>query len=157
MTEIQFLNMEEVMEFHHDAIRDFGGQDGIRDVSLLQSALAMPQAGIGDTYLHADIYEMASAYLFHIVQNHPFLDGNKRTGTIAALSFLAINGIFLEIKQDHLEQMVLNVANGKSKKSEIAKFFRNQPICAPKNTLQSQPNNHDVITASRNYHKQSGR
>ena len=72
-----FLTLEEVREIHIDQIERYGGGPGIRDISLLQSAIAMPAAGFGEQYLHGDLFEMAAAYLFHLVQNHPFVDGNK--------------------------------------------------------------------------------
>jgi len=80
-----FLGLGEVMEIHRDQIERYGGRPGIRDMGLLQSAVSMPAVGFGDYYLHSDIYEMAGAYLFHIIRNHPFVDGNKRTGAIAAV------------------------------------------------------------------------
>ena len=66
---------------------------GVRDHALLESALAQPGAAFGGEFLHVDLFAMAAAYLFHIVKNHPFLDGNKRTGLIVAITFLAINGV----------------------------------------------------------------
>jgi death on curing protein len=66
-----FLSVEDVIEIHADQIQRYGGSLGIRDVELLHSALGMPEAGFGDRYLHGDLFEMASAYLFHVVQNHP--------------------------------------------------------------------------------------
>ena len=77
-----FLSLAEVLEIHRDQIERYGGDPGIRDLDLLQSALAIPAAGFGGQYLHNDLYEMAAAYLFHITQNHPFVDGNKRTGAV---------------------------------------------------------------------------
>ncbi len=91
---------------------------------LLESALAAPESGFGDQYLHCDLFEMASAYLFHVVQNHPFLDGNKRVGTAAALTFLELNGVETKIPNQALVAMVLAVAQGKTEKSAIAAFFR---------------------------------
>ena len=75
-----FLCLGEVVEIPRDQIERYGGSPGIRDLGLLQSALAMPAAGFGGRYLHTDLFEMSAAYLFHITQNHPFADGNKRTG-----------------------------------------------------------------------------
>ena len=75
-------------------------------------------------YLHKDIYEMAAAYLFHIVKNHPFIDGNKRTGAASALVFLATNGILINSDQDEFEQMVLDAAKGSFQKLETAAYFR---------------------------------
>jgi len=119
-----FLTLAEVLEIHQDQLSRYGGRSGIRDLGLLKSALAMPQAGMGEEYFHADIVEMAAAYLFHIVRNHPFADGNKRTGTVAALVFLALNGIEIEADETEFERMVRKVAEGKTGKGETAGFLR---------------------------------
>lgn len=119
-----FLNLAEVLEIHRDQIHRYGGKSGIRDIKLLQSALAIPAAGYGGRYLHHDLYEMAAAYLFHIIRNHPFIDGNKRTGTVAALVFLEINDIEVDIDEESLEELVLAVAGGKEDKATVAAFFR---------------------------------
>jgi len=119
-----FLSLAEVLEIHRDQIERYGGKTGIRDLGLLQSALAMPAAGFGGHYLHGDLFEMAAAYLFHIVRNHPFVDGNKRTGAVAALVFLSLNGMEIEASEDIFEQTVRAVAEGKMDKSAIAGFFR---------------------------------
>ena len=119
-----FLTQEEVLRAHETQIARYGGSTGIRDLGLLESALSMPEASFGGTYLHADHYAMAAAYLFHIVSNHPFLDGNKRTGTATALFFLTLNGIDHDIDDDALESLVLSVACGETGKDEIAAFFR---------------------------------
>jgi len=125
----QFLTQEEVLLAHEKQIARFGGSSGIRDMRLLESALAMPKASLGGTFLHADHYAMAAAYFFHIVNNHPFVDGNKRTGTVAALTFLDLNGYWFNKRDDSdldaaLESLVLSVACGETGKDEIAAFFR---------------------------------
>ena len=119
-----FLSLAEVVEIHRDQIERYGGHAGIRDLGLLQSALVLPGAGFGGKYLHSDLIEMAAAYLFHIVQNHPFVDGNKRTGTVAGIVFLSLNGIELEADETQLEQLVIDVAKGKAGKSAVADFLR---------------------------------
>jgi death-on-curing protein len=119
-----FLNLSEVLEIHRDQLEKYGGASGIRDPGLLQSALAMPAAGFGGRYLHDDLYEMAAAYLFHITQNHPFVDGNKRVGIVASLVFLSLNGIEVDIEEDSLEAAVRAVAEGRWNKTDIATFFR---------------------------------
>jgi len=122
---IEFLTIDEILTIHKNQIELYGGSLGIRDLNLLESALAMPQAGFGDDYLHKDIYEMASAYLFHIVQNHPFIDGNKRVGLVSTLMFLYNNEIKLQINdKESLHEFVLNIAMGKVNKTEIADFLR---------------------------------
>jgi death on curing protein len=123
-----FLSLAEVLEIHHDQIERYGGHAGLRDLGLLQSALAMPAAGFGGRYLHSDLLEMAAAYLFHIVQNHPFIDGNKRTGTVATIVFLALNGIELQADETQLEQLVIDVAKGKAGKSSVADFLRKNSL-----------------------------
>jgi death-on-curing protein len=119
-----FLDLEEALEIHHDQIKRYGGTGGVRDLGLLQSALAMPQAGSSMAYYHADPFEMAAAYVFHIVKNHPFLDGNKRTAVVAALVFLEINGVQVRATNEALFDTVLAVAEGTLQKSGIAEFFR---------------------------------
>jgi death-on-curing protein len=83
-----FLEFDEVLEMHEELIERYGGIKGIRDQGMLQSALAQPTSGFGDDYFHKDLWEMAAAYLYHVVKNHPFIDGNKRTGAVCALAFL---------------------------------------------------------------------
>ncbi len=91
------------------------------------SALAQPQAGFGDQYLHADIFEMAAAYLFHIVLNHPFIDGNKRNALACALVFLDLNGIEIDADPGALYDITITAAQGHADKQVIADFFRNAP------------------------------
>ena len=119
-----FLNLREVLQIHRDQIDRYGGEAGIRDVGLLQSSLAMPAAGFGGSFLHNDLFEMAAGYLFHITQNHPFVDGNKRTGAAASLVFLELNGVDPDVDEDALADIVLAVAKGKANKSAVAEFFR---------------------------------
>ena len=78
-----FLAVEDVLYLHTNQIDLYGGDHGVRDINLLDSAIAQPQAAFGGNHLHAFPFEMAAAYMFHIVQNHPFVDGNKRTGAVA--------------------------------------------------------------------------
>ncbi len=119
-----FLGLDEIVEIHRDQIEQYGGHPGIRDLELLQSAVVMPAAGFGEDYLHTDIYQMAAAYLFHIIRNHPFVDGNKRTGAVAAVVFLMMNGKELRADEDRFEALVRSVAEGKTDKAGAAEFFR---------------------------------
>ena len=124
MAEPRFLSVEDVIDIHVDQIERYGGSLGVRDVELLRSAIGMPEAGFGNQYLHADLFQMAAAYLYHIVQNHPFLDGNKRTGTMATFVFLKLNGLTLDADESTFESLVLKTAQGQIDKSVIAEFFR---------------------------------
>ena len=119
-----FLDLDRVLRTHRSLIEHYGGAEGIRDVGLLHSAIAMPQASFGGEFLHKDLFEMAAAYLYHIVQNHPFLDGNKRTGAAAAIIFLTLNGIDLQGDEEGLVELTLAVAKGEAGKQQIAEFFR---------------------------------
>ena len=123
-----FLTLEEVLEIHDDQINRYGGASGIRDLGLLESALAQPQTIFGRVFLHSDLFEMAAAYFFHIIQNHPFMDGNKRVGAVAALVFLEINNKAVNMTNDELESQVLSVAQGLTDKTASAKFFREHAV-----------------------------
>ncbi|MBS0262487.1 MAG: type II toxin-antitoxin system death-on-curing family toxin [Planctomycetes bacterium] len=119
-----FLDLQYVLRIHGSLITAYGGANGVREPGLLNSAVAMPQATFEGQYLHAGIFEMAAAYMFHIVQNHPFIDGNKRTGAATAIIFLALNDLEIEADEDGLVDLTLSVASGKAGKTEIAEFFR---------------------------------
>jgi death-on-curing protein len=121
---IDFLHLDDVIAIHRDQIQRYGGEMGIRDVGLLESALAQPQAAFEGELLHPDLVAMAAAYLFHVVKNHLFLDGNKRTGAVAAIVFLALNGVDLEADEPGLEAVTLAVARGEAEKEQVAEFFR---------------------------------
>ncbi|MEA3364510.1 MAG: type II toxin-antitoxin system death-on-curing family toxin, partial [Candidatus Hydrogenedentes bacterium] len=109
MKAVRFLTVEEVLYFHRAQIDLFGGSMGVRDPGLLESALAQPSASFGEEYVHKGLFEMAAAYLFHIVRNHPFVDGNKRVGIESAIAFLALNGVETDAPDDELESIVLAV------------------------------------------------
>lgn len=119
-----FLSLADVLELHRSRIEMYGGGYGVRDLGLLDSALAAPRATFGGSYLHEDIISMAGAYLYHIVMNHPFIDGNKRAGLAAAIAFLNLNGYDLVADPDELADMVLTTAEGKLGKEAIAEFLR---------------------------------
>lgn len=118
-----FLTLSEVLEFHRDLIDEFGGSQGIRDLGLLESAVAMPEAGMSDEFFHAFPFEMAAAYAYHIAQNHPFVDGNKRTALAAALTFLEVNGMPLMGGEEPLEEAMRKMASGKLGKAEFAELL----------------------------------
>jgi death on curing protein len=119
-----FLDLDEVLEIHRDQVGRYGGISGIRDFGLLQSAVNMPAMMYGGEYLHQDLFEIAAAYLFHLINNHPFMDGNKRTGTVTALVFLSLNGVDIDADERAFEELVTTVAMGVAAKAEIADFLR---------------------------------
>jgi len=116
--------MGEVLLILQDQIRRYGGAYGVRDIGLLSSALAMPSASFEGKFLHNDVYDQAAAYAFHICQNHPFIDGNKRTGLATALVFLSLNGIEIDDPDEALYKLMMNVSGKGTGKAEIADEFR---------------------------------
>jgi death-on-curing protein len=119
-----FLEWDDVLAIQYQLVELFGGSHGLRDAGLLESALEMPRSGFGGDYFHKTIFEMASAYLYHVAKNHPFLDGNKRIALACAHTFLQVNGWALNASQNELYELVLRVAAGEiTDKQEIALFF----------------------------------
>jgi death-on-curing protein len=119
----RFLTLEDVLFLHQDQIERYGGMAGLRDLGLLDSALATPAATFAGSHLHESLPHMAAAYVFHIAKNHPFLDGNKRTALAAAIAFLGLNGWILDADPDELAAVVLAVADGTASKSALTVFF----------------------------------
>lgn len=124
MKDPAFLTLDEVLALHADQIERYGATHGIRDVALLESALAAPAATFSGGFLHPTLPEMAAAYLFHLVKNHPFLDGNKRVGLAAAIAFLGLNDLWLEADPAAMAEMVVAVAAGRTGKAEVAVFVK---------------------------------
>lgn len=124
MADILFLTLAEAIEIHTDQIHRYGGQSGVRDLGLLESALAQPEASFAGAWLHGDIYEMAAAYAYHLCQNHPFVDGNKRTALTTALVFLELNGISILDPRARLENAMIRMASGEMNKENFAKVLR---------------------------------
>lgn len=130
-----FLSLEEVLEIHQQQIGYYGGAPGIRDLSLLESAIAQPQATFSDEFLHATVPSMAAAYLFHICRNHPFVDGNKRVAANAAITFLLMNDWEPAFSEDELVDAVLAVASSSMTKDGLVRFFETH--CVPPADTQS--------------------
>jgi death-on-curing protein len=122
-----FLTLAEAIEIHADQIRRYGGQVGLRDLALLEAALAQPEASFAGEWLHRDHYEMAAAYAYHLCRNHPFTDGNKRTALAAALVFLELNGITILDPRGRLKSAMIRIAAGKMSKEDFAKLVRKLP------------------------------
>jgi len=122
--EIVFLSIEQVLTIHTVQVRRHGGSAGVRDMGMLESAVEMPRAGFGDQYLHEDVFEMAAAYAFHIVMNHPFIDGNKRAGFHAVTVFLDLNGWVLTLDEDAAYDLVIGVCEGTVTKKALAEALR---------------------------------
>ena len=125
---IRFLDRSIILIFHDDQLKRYGGAEGIRDEHLLDSALAQPQASFAGEYVHKDIFHMAAAYGFHLCQNHPFYDGNKRTALAAMYTFLYVNGYKLMADKKSLYAIMIDLASGKITKDELREFLESESI-----------------------------
>lgn len=118
-----FLSAHRIVQIHRDQVNRYGGSQGIRDQGGLESAIAQAEATFGGAFLHEFPHGMAAAYLYHLVQNHPFIDGNKRVGAMAAYVFLRLNGFDLDAPEAEFEALVMSVARGETPKEAITDFF----------------------------------
>jgi death on curing protein len=124
-----WLDRNMVEAFHAESLARFGGADGLRDEELMLSALARPE----NTHAYdeaADIFPLAAAYCAGIIKNHPFIDGNKRTGLLAAFVFLGLNGITLEFDEAEIVVMIYGLAAGQIFEADIAAWLRNSTLTA---------------------------
>ena len=115
-----FLTLAEVIDIHNDQINRYGGNPGARDLGLLESAISVPQSGFGGQLLHASLFEMAAAYAFHISENQPFVDGNKRTALASALIFLEMNGVSIRDPKNRLYDAMIKLATRRLGKKALA-------------------------------------
>jgi len=106
------LTLMEVLELHRRVIEQSGGALGIRDLGLLESAIAQTRMTFGGEDLYPSLLEKAAALGFSIIMNHPFLDGNKRTGHAATETFLVLNGLEINAPVDEQEHVVLAITSG---------------------------------------------
>lgn len=123
MEPIIFLTYSEVILIHESLINSYGGSHGLRDEGLLKSAIQMPESGFGNVYFHETLFDMASAYIFHLVKNHPFVDGNKRIGFACADIFLRLNGYRLLINEDEGYQLTIQITASSITKEKLAQIF----------------------------------
>jgi len=119
-----FLTVQDIIRLHDKSIERFGGAPGIRDIGLLESAAAQPSMFLFNKQIHETIFHMAAAYAFHIIKNHAFIDGNKRAGILAALTFLEKNNHIITTDPDTLYQLTLAIAQSEISTNEIATFFK---------------------------------
>ena len=117
-----FLSRDAVDVIHEASLRAFGGADGIRDENALESALAQPMHE--HFYRQADLFQIAAAYAFHIAENQPYIDGNKRTGLLSALNFLAQNDIVSDRLVDEYYDAMIGIAEKQLDKAGLAAMFR---------------------------------
>ncbi len=121
---MKYLTAEQILFLHARLIEETGGSHGVRDINLLLSAVGRPQASFDDQDLYPDIFTKAAALMDSLIRNHPFIDGNKRTGISAAGLFLSRNGYRLTASNTGLETLTLSVARSEKSIPEIAGWFR---------------------------------
>ena len=119
---IRFLPAEIVLAIHEDQIRLYGGSYGVRNPGMLDAALPMPQAQFDGEFLHTTLYSMAAAYGFHLCQNHPFIDGNKRAAGMAMLTFLQLNDLTPTVPEMEYYTVMMAVASGQMNKDELTNW-----------------------------------
>jgi len=125
---MRYLTLSEVIALHEHLIEQSGGFHGIRDIGAIESAIAQPRITFGGADLYPTVFEKASILAFSLIQNHPFVDGNKRIGHAAMETFLVLNGFEIDASVDEQEKVILNVASGEMKKEEFKEWVRNHII-----------------------------
>ncbi|MDO8461149.1 MAG: type II toxin-antitoxin system death-on-curing family toxin [bacterium] len=122
--QIIYLTLEQVLLIHEDQIVRYGGSSGLRDVSLLESAIFRPQSSFGGEDLYLTIFDKASALMHSLILNHSFIDGNKRTGTASMLVFLELNEYRLHVSQKALIEIALKIESKKINMEELADWLK---------------------------------
>jgi death-on-curing protein len=121
---MRYLTLHEVLEAHERILRQSGGEPGLLNLGALESALAQPRMTFGGQDLYATVVEKAAALGFSLIQNHPFVDGNKRTAHAAMETFFVLNGYQIEATVEEQEDMILKVAAGKSGREAFTEWLR---------------------------------
>ncbi len=125
---MRYLTVGEVLEIYSQVMKQSGGGVGIRDLGALESAVAQPRMTFNDEELYPTILEKASALGFSLIQNHPFIDGNKRAGHAAMESFLMFNGSEISANVDEQVDLILGVASGKIDRNTFTEWLKNHVV-----------------------------
>ena len=121
---MRYLILSEVLETHGRVMQQSGGTKGICDLGALESAIAQPRVTFGGSELYPTIVEKAGALGFSLIQNHPFVDGNKRTAHAAMETFLVLNGWEIRASVDEQERVILQVASGEMGREDFTNWLR---------------------------------
>jgi death-on-curing protein len=121
---IRYLTLTEVLSLHRQVVEQSGGALGLRDIGLLESAVNQPRMTFGEQELYPTIIDKASALCFSIVMNHPFVDGNRRTGHAAMETFLVLNKLEISASTDEQEQIMLNLASGELRRGAFTEWLQ---------------------------------
>jgi len=121
---MRYLTLGEVVELHRHVLQAGGGAPGIRDLGALDSAVAQPKATFDGVDLYPTVIEKAAALCFSLVQDHPFVDGNKRVGHAAMETFLVLNGAEIDATVDDQEHLMLDLAAGRIDRTHLTDWLR---------------------------------
>ena len=121
---VRFIPKEVVFTIHADLLQRYGGEPGLRDVGLLDSALAQPKMTFDGNYVHKTLFDKASAYGFHVCKNHPFVDGNKRVAFVLMDIFLQKTGWEIVSPEEEAYRMMMNLASGKMTKAQLSTWLK---------------------------------
>ena len=122
MNEPDFLTLNEVLVIHSRSLEEHGGSEGVRDMGMIESALASARNTL--CYANGDLFDVAASYAFHLAESQAFIDGNKRTAVTAAMVFLARNGVYAQPPRWEIYTAMIDVAEKKKDKTDLAKIFR---------------------------------
>jgi|SRR5215211_1268684 len=125
---MRYLTVGEILELYNRVVKQSGGSVGILNLGSLESAVAQPRMTFNNEELYPTIVDKASALGYSIIQNHPFIDGNKRAGHAALETFLMINGHEISASEDEQVEIVLGVASGKVDRSTFTEWLRNHIV-----------------------------
>lgn len=119
MDEVIFLELADIIEIHQIAMEKYGGSSGIRDVNLLLSIIYQPKQTFEGKFLYDSIPKMAAVYAYHIAENQPVIDGNKRTAFAASMVFLRLNDYRFNATNDEVYQLFVDLANKKISRRKV--------------------------------------
>ena len=125
---MRYLTLAEVVELHRLTIEQSGGASGLRDLGALESAVAQPRMTFRQEDLYPTMVEKASALCASLVQNHPFVDGNKRVGHAAMETYLFLNGFEIDAPVDSQEETILGLASGELDRAGLAEWLRERVV-----------------------------
>ena len=120
-----YLTLEQILVIHEDQIERYGGTPGLRQLSLLESALFRPQSTFDGKDLYESLFDKAAALIYSLIQNHPFVDGNKRTGIVAGFVFLEMNGSVVEVAKEEIVDAAVAIATQKWNVAKVTNWLRN--------------------------------
>lgn len=125
---IHYLTPEQALFIHSRLVDETGGAHGVRDLAMLLSALGRPQAAFDGNDLYPDIFSKAASLMDSLIRNHPFVDGNKRTGIAAAALFLFLNGYALLVENDEMVRFTLTCARSEAALGEISSWLQRHSV-----------------------------